>query len=174
MTKHIGSMSYTRQKYIRSMPQPKIKRFSYGDTKITYTHISLLKSTSPIQISSGALEAARVTANKVLEKATGTTFLLLVPPFPHEVIREHKFMGFAGADRLSRGMTKSFGRPATRNAKIKANQTIIAIYSNSDTVDIAKNALKRAAKKMGIPHDIVLKEKQNIGTENEEEAAAAI
>ena len=159
MPKHYGSMAYTRQKYVHSMPQPMIKRFTIGDTKAEYSNVVLLKVTSPGEIGSGSLEAARVTANKVLEK-NGGSFLLKVFVYPHEVVREHKFMGFAGADRLSRGMTKSFGRPATRAAKVVAGQTIVAIYTKGDAVDVAKTALKRASKKLPLPYEIVVEEIQ--------------
>ncbi len=160
MPKHYGGMAYTRQKYVHSMPQPMIKKFTLGDTKAEYSFIALLKATSPGEIGSGSLEAARVTANKVLEK-NGGSFLLKVLVYPHEVVREHKFMGFAGADRLSRGMTKSFGRPATRAAKVISGQTIIAIYAKSDSVDVAKAALKRASKKFPLPYEIMVEEMQD-------------
>ncbi|MFH0896969.1 MAG: 50S ribosomal protein L16 [Candidatus Bathyarchaeota archaeon] len=159
MPKHYGGMAYTRKKYIRSMPQSMIKRFTLGDTKAEFSDATFLKAAYPSQVGSGALEAARVTANKVLE-ASGKPFLLKILPFPHEVVREHKFMGFAGADRLSRGMTKSFGRPASRRAKLTAGQVILAISVNSDMVATAKAALKRASKKLPIPCNIVVEEEK--------------
>jgi len=157
MPKHHGGMAYTRQKYIRSIPQPKIRRFTLGDGRGEYSHIVLLKATHPAEVSSGALEAVRVTANKVLETA-GKPYLLRVLVYPHEVVREHKFMGFAGADRLSQGMSKSFGRPTGRTAKVVADQVVVAVYTKSDGIDIAKTALKRASKKLPISHDIAVEE----------------
>ena len=42
MPKHYGGMAYTRKKYIRSMPQSMIKRFTLGDTKTDFSHVVLL------------------------------------------------------------------------------------------------------------------------------------
>ena len=147
MPKHFGGPSYTRHQYIRSIPQSMIKHFTLGDTKSKFSHLVLLKASFPAEISSGAFEAARVTANKVLEKA-GKPFLLHIFPYPHEVVREHKFMGFAGADRLSRGMSKSFGRPVSRTAKVKADQVFLTISVNESEIEVAKMAVKRASKKL--------------------------
>ena len=170
MPKHYGGMSYTRQKYVHSMPQSMIKRFTLGDAKGEYSHVTFLKVTSPGEIGSGALEAARVTANKVLEK-TGGPFMLKVFVYPHEVVREHKFMGFAGADRLSRGMSASFGRPKSRAAKVVAGQAIMAIYTKGDAVDVARTALKRASKKLPLPYEIVVEETG--GAETQAEASTS-
>ena len=159
MPKHSGGMAYTRKKYIRSMPQSMIKRFTLGDTKAEFSHVALLKAAYSSALGSGSLEAARVTANKVLE-ISGKPFLLKISPFPHEVVREHKFMGFAGADRLSRGMTKSFGRPASRTAKVTSDQVIISIHVNDDMVETAKTALKRAAKKLPVLCNIAVQEER--------------
>ena len=157
MTKHYGGMSYTRKEYIHSRPQSKIRRFKSGDAKGEYSHIALLKAKFPGKVGSGALEAARVTANKILEKS-GDIFFLRVLVYPHEVIRKHKLMGFAGADRLSRGMSKAFGRPTSIAAKVEADQAILAVYTKKDTIDIAKAALKRASKKLPIPYKIFIEE----------------
>ena len=147
-------MAYTRREYIRSVPQSKINRFTLGDTRVEFSHTALLKAVHSSTIGSGALEAARVTANKFIE-SYGRPYRLKVLTYPHEVVRAHKFMGFAGADRLSRGMSKSFGRPTSRMAKVAAGQTIIAIAINGDSVERAKAALKRASKKLPVVCKIV-------------------
>lgn len=155
MTKR--GMSYTRQKYIRRIPPSKIRIFTLGDKKGKYSHLTLLKSLHPAEITSAALESARVTANKILEK-TGKPYLFRILVYPHEIVREHKFMAFAGADRLSQGMKKAFGRPRKRIAKVAANQAVLAIYSESDLIDLAKTALRRASKKLPIPYNVIVKE----------------
>lgn len=157
MPKHQGSMSYTRQKYVRGIPQSKIHVFTIGDKTADYSHIVMLKPRGPTEIESGALEAARVTANKVMEGA-GKPYLLKVLIYPHEIVREHKFMGFAGADRLSQGMSRSFGRTKSRAAKVDADQTILAIYVKDDAVDLASTALKRASKKLPLIYNVSVEE----------------
>ncbi len=157
MPNSIGGMSYTRHKYIHSIPQPKIKVFNIGDKKGEYSHITSFKASSPIEINSDSLEAARVTANKVLEKS-GKPYFLRVILYPHEIKREHKFMGFAGADRLSQGMSRSFGRPTNRALRISAEQNLISVCTKKEDVDLAKTALKRAGKKIPVAHTIVVEE----------------
>jgi len=148
-------MSYSRMEYINSIPQSKIKRFTLGDTTNKYDCIVSLVATSHVEISSKALEAARVTANRVLTTELGENcFLLKVVPYPHEISREHKFMGFAGADRLSRGMKLAFGRPKGRAARVNAGQEILTISVDERDVKTAKKALKRASKKVPVKYNI--------------------
>lgn len=156
MPKRRGGMAYTRGEYIRSKPQIKIRRFTMGDAKAEYKHTIFLVSPYPTKISDGAIESARITANKILEMASGEHFLLKIAVYPHEVVRDHKLMGFAGADRISAGMARSFGKPKTRAVRIRANQAILAIYTNEEGMDIAKAALKRASKKLPVPCKIVV------------------
>ena len=162
MPKHSGGMSYTRHKYVRSVPQPKIRRFNLGDSHDDYSHVVLLRAISSGIISSGALESARVTANKFLEKSGGG-FFLKVLVYPHEVVREHKSMGFAGADRISRGMSKAFGKPVSRAAKVAVGQPILAVNTKENAINVAKAALKRASKKLPITYAIDVDEIVNDG-----------
>ena len=157
MPKHMGSMSYTRQKYARGIPQSKIHVFTIGDNTADYSHIVALKPIGPTEVESEALEAARVTANKVMENS-GKPYFFKVLIFPHEIVREHKFMGFAGADRLSQGMSRSFGRTKKRAAKVHAGQTIFAIHVKDDAVALATTALKRAAKKLPLIYSVSVEE----------------
>jgi large subunit ribosomal protein L10e len=57
-------------------------------------------------------------------------------------------MGFAGADRLSQGMRKAFGRPTGRAARLSRKQAILTVKVGKDDIDIAKTALMRASKKL--------------------------
>lgn len=157
MKKRHGGMSYTRQKYIHSIPQSKIRLFTLGDKKGEYTHVVRLKTMHPVEIGSEALEAARVTANKILANS-GKPYLFKILVFPHEIVREHKFMAFAGADRLSQGMGRAFGRSKRRTARVNKNQSVLAVYTKSDAIDVAKTALKRASKKLPIPYNLVIEE----------------
>jgi large subunit ribosomal protein L10e len=150
-------MAYTRQEYIASVPSSKIRRFTTGEPDDDYTRkVSLIADTNA-QISSKALEAARVTASKALTTARGErAFLLEIDPYPHEIVRTHKFMGFAGADRLSQGMRQSFGRPTARAATVNAGQAVLSLSVKGDDVNAAKTALKRAAKKLPIPYNVTV------------------
>lgn len=63
--------------------------------------LSLLRSWEKEQITSEALEAARIAANKYMTKNAGKdTFHLRVRVHPFHVLRINKMLSCAGADRL--------------------------------------------------------------------------
>jgi large subunit ribosomal protein L10e len=161
-------MSYTRRKYIHSVPQSKINRFTLGNTTAQYEYIVSLISSNSVRINSNALESARVTTNKALTNMLGErAYRLKVVTYPHEVVREHKFMSFAGADRLSQGMGHAFGRPTSRAARIGKGRNIISVFVNKNGIDAAKKALKKSSKKLPIKYSVVVK--QIVGLTQEKE-----
>jgi large subunit ribosomal protein L10e len=149
--KRRGSMAYTRSEYVHSKPPPRVTRFTLGDAGLDYEYKITMVAPHSVELSGKSLEAARVTANKVLGIEAGQQFMLKVVAYPHEIIRAHRFMGFAGADRLSQGMRGSFGKATERAAMVKTNQIVLAIYSMQGGVETAKEALTRASKKLPVP-----------------------
>jgi large subunit ribosomal protein L10e len=129
-----------------------------GDKSTSYEYTVALISSYRVDIASNALESARITANKALSN-TGKPYLFRICAYPHQIIREHRFMAFAGADRLSQGMRRAFGKPTGRAARVTANQKILTVDVNKDNIDVAKKALKRASKKLSIPYKIIIEEK---------------
>ena len=120
-----------------------------GDTKTKYAHKVSLLTQSPVQIRHNALEAARVAANKVLSDKLGETgYLRSLCVYPHVILRENRMIATAGADRLQEGMRRSFGKPSSRAARVKADQAILSIYVNDNAVEYAKNALRISAGKL--------------------------
>jgi len=120
-----------------------------GDTKTKYAHRVSLLSDNAVQIRHNALEAARVAANKVLSDGLGETgYLLNLLVYPHVILRENRMIATAGADRLQEGMRRSFGKPSSRAARVKANQAILSIDVNESALQYAKNALKIGAGKL--------------------------
>jgi large subunit ribosomal protein L10e len=156
MTKQSGGMAYTRHEYISSIPQTRIVRFTHGEPRSDYKYIVSLVAPYATEISSRALESTRVTANKVLSSVGGLSYFFQIKVYPHRVIRQHKFMGFAGADRLSQGMKRAFGRPTGRSARVNPGQPILSVQVNDDGMGVARNALTRASKKLPIPCKIVV------------------
>ena len=58
-----------------------------------------------------ALESTRLAANKTLEKTTGETgYKFTSKSLSHVRLRENKTIAAAGADRLSEGMRRAFGK----------------------------------------------------------------
>jgi large subunit ribosomal protein L10e len=144
--------SYTRKEYMRGTPAPKITIFDMGDLSGKFdVELSLVaKETS--QITHNALEAARIAANRYLSKKAGKSgFYLKFRIYPHEILRENKQASGAGADRVSDGMRRAFGKIVGLAAKIEKGQRIITIKINPDNFIVAKDALKRAAAKLPMP-----------------------
>ncbi len=143
-----GKQAYTRHKYIHGSPAKKISRFTMGETRRSYPFTVSLISENHIQVRHNALESARVAANKVLSDKLGDVgYLLRLCVYPHNILRENRMIATAGADRLQHGMTKSFGKPSSRAAKVKRNQAVITIQVDDANLELAKNALRAGAAK---------------------------
>jgi len=111
--KYKKNHAYTRKKYMGGIPGSKIVKFTMGNTSREFTHRVELINIKYVQIRHNALEAARIAANRVLEKNQGReNFMLKIVPYPHQIIREKKRVNVAQADRFQEGMAKSWGKPA--------------------------------------------------------------
>jgi large subunit ribosomal protein L10e len=142
---------YTRQKYIHGVPPSKISKFMMGDTKSNFEFRISLVAQGPVQVRHNALEAARVSANKVLFDALGETgYKIHLRVYPHVILRENRMIATAGADRLQEGMRRAFGKPTGRAARIKTGQSILDIYVNSNAVDSAKEAMRVGSTKLPV------------------------
>merc|ERR1712146_832398 len=97
------------------------------------------------QITSCALEAARVACNKYMIKEAGKEgFHIRVRCHPHHVIRQNKMLSCAGADRLSSGMRHSYGKPMERAARVSIGQAILSVRAKDANADAVMVALRRA------------------------------
>lgn len=80
------------------------------------------------QVTSEALEAARIAANKYMVKNAGKdTFHLRVRVHPFHVLRINKMLSCAGADRLQTGMRGAFGKPQGTCARVSIGQILLSI-----------------------------------------------
>ena len=147
---------YRQKAYVRSVPTNKVIKFVMGSERKEFDLKVYLKSTQDIQIRHNALEAARKTANKHLEtKAVGAYFLKL-RVYPHHVLRNNPLAAGAGADRMSTGMAHSFGKAVGIAARIKKDQVVFEARVNKDKLDVAKEALNRAKRKMPCSFTLVV------------------
>jgi len=97
------------------------------------------------QISSEALEAARVAANKYMIKMSGKdNFHLRIRVHPYHVLRINKMLTCAGADRLQTGMRGAFGKPNGLLARVEIGQIVMSIRTLLRLKDTAVEALRRA------------------------------
>lgn len=154
--REVKGPAYTRKKYIRGSPQPKITKFTMGDPKGKYEYKAVLVAQKEVQIRHNALEAARISVNRVLDAKLGTSYYMRVMPYPHTVLRENKIIFGAHADRLQQGMRKSFGKPSGTAARIRPNQPLIEIGMNANGIEVAKLALKRCQSKLPTTSRIVI------------------
>jgi large subunit ribosomal protein L10e len=149
--------SYTRKKFIRGGPEPKIKIFDLGNTsKIDDFSVTLsLRIEEETQISHNALEAARVQVNRYLTETVGReNFYFKICVFPHHIIRENKMMTGAGADRVQDGMRQAFGKPMGSAARVRQGQTILKVKVNPINFKQAKEGLRRGKCKFSKPSRI--------------------
>jgi len=147
---------YTRKEFVKGFPQPKITKFTMGDTKAKFQYEAKLIALERAQIRHNALEAARVATNRLLMDKLSNNYRLHVHPYPHIILRENKMIFGAHADRLQDGMRRSFGKPIGTAARVDPNQTIITVNVNADGIETAKEALKRGSAKLPITCRIII------------------
>lgn len=146
-----GGKPWPKSRYNRGVPDSKIRAYDIGSKKAHYDELPFcvhLISKEKEQISSEALEAARVAANKVLNKVSKKEgFHIRTRIHPFHVLRINKMLSCAGADRLQTGMRGAFGKPYGRVCRIDINQVIMSIRVKKNLLDHAKVGLYRASKK---------------------------
>ncbi|MBU1159012.1 MAG: 50S ribosomal protein L16 [Candidatus Thermoplasmatota archaeon] len=151
MYREIKGQAYCRREYMGGVPASRITQFEHG-VKADYPVRITLKAVEQCQIRHIALEAARISANRLLSKKIGTTgYHLKIRVYPHQVLRENKIATGAGADRISEGMRAAFGKPIGTAARIQPDQEIITLETTANHFVTAKLALKRAAIKLPTP-----------------------
>ncbi len=141
------SLKNPKKNYVKSLPHTSLLIFKMGVEK-PYDVELRLESQQPIQLRSNALEAARLLVNKQLEAQLPQNYLLRVLVYPHNVIREHKMAQGAGADRISQGMSLSFGKGISVAARVRRNQALFSLRVSSGNRRFATEALKKAALKL--------------------------
>jgi len=137
-----------RKSFVKGVPASKIHQFEMGKNK-DYPLKFFLQSKENIQIRSNALESARITVTKHLNKNLGPeNFFFKVLIYPHHILRENPMATGAGADRFSEGMRRSFGKPIGQAARVKINQKIFMTKVPNNSEKIVKIAFEKASKKL--------------------------
>ncbi len=155
-------MPYVRREYIDAIPGLRIAKFTMGSLTKDYDYVLRLVSEEKAQVRQNALESARVAANKAIEGIGDANYFLRLVPFPHVILRENKMIATAGADRLSEGMRRAFGKPVGLAARIEKGEPIIEIYVKKDNLEKAREALRVARSKLPVKSriEIVKAEKE--------------
>ena len=147
----VKGQAYTRKKFAKGFPPPKIVKFTMGDTKGNFEFKAKLIALKKAQIRHNALEAARIATNRILTDKLINDYLMQIHPYPHIILRENKMIFGAHADRLSQGMRRSFGKAIGTAARVKPGQTIITVKVKANAVETAMKSLKRGSTKLPIP-----------------------
>ena len=140
---------YKSKMYVRGTPHIKLVRFEHGDKKREYECHILLVAKDSLQVRQEALESMRMTANRVFEKFVGKSqFFFRLRVYPFHILRENPLAAGAGADRMSTGMQKAFGKPIGVAAQVKTGKILADAFVNKENEDRAKSALDKGSKKL--------------------------
>ncbi len=143
---------YTRKKYIKGGPEPKIRNFELGAPEKEFPVEVSLYANERCQISHNALEAARIHVNRFLTRKLGRdSYHYKICVYPHHRIRENKMMTGAGADRVQNGMRLAFGKVISVAARVYEGDKLLFIRISPENLEVAKDALKRGKAKFPIP-----------------------
>ena len=168
---HRYARPYTRKSkkkgknYIKMFPPSKIVKMDMGDVRGfnegKYPILFRLVANENVQIRDTALEAARQVVVKNLESNILGQFCAFLKKHPHHVLRENKMLTGAGADRMSTGMTLSFGVSIGRAALVKDRREIFRIAVNSEKgKKVARATLSMVKPKMPGTCRILVDEKK--------------
>jgi len=156
-------MAFTRREFMGGVPASRISQFVVGNKNAEFPIKLSLTANEKCQLRHNSLEAARISANKALEKNIGlNNYRMLIRVYPHNVIRENKQATGAGADRVSQGMRRAYGKPVGTAARVEMNQTIIEVETNQQFYMPAKEALRKAGMKLSTPCTIRLDKGQEL------------
>ncbi|MFO8050285.1 MAG: 50S ribosomal protein L16 [Thermoplasmatota archaeon] len=152
MYRQIRGQAFTRKEYTGGIPLPRIQQYVMGNKTTEFPLRYNLVIKEGCQIRHTALEAARIAANRYIQKRAGTmNYRLVVRVYPHHILRENKQATGAGADRVSQGMRSSFGKNVGTAARVKAGQEVMTINVPKNLENPAKMALKKASQKLPSP-----------------------
>ncbi|KAM0834222.1 hypothetical protein ACQ4PT_063732 [Festuca glaucescens] len=146
--RQIKNKPYPKSRYCRGVPDPKIRIYDVGMKKKgvdEFSHCVHLVSWEKENVSSEALEAARIACNKYMTKHAGKdAFHLRVRVHPFHVLRINKMLSCAGADRLQTGMRGAFGKPQGVCARVAIGQVLLSVRCKANNAIHATEALRRA------------------------------
>lgn len=137
-----------RKSFIKAMPHKDLHQFRMGNKKPDYDLVVSLRSEYGVILRDNAIESARQSSNKHLEKTAAGNYYFVVRVYPHHVVRENKMIAGAGADRLQKGMRQAFGRPTDCAARIDAGQDLFTVYTYKANLEFVKKAMLKAKKKV--------------------------
>jgi large subunit ribosomal protein L10e len=158
MYRNLAKKAYTRREYMGGVPGSKLVQFDMGNLTEEFPLELSLIVLEGCQIRHSALEAARVVINRRLQELGRANFRLKIRVYPHHILRENKQATGAGADRVSEGMRLSFGKAVGSAARVQPGQKVLSIYTLTQNLEKAKDALRHGSHKLPSPSRIELTE----------------
>jgi large subunit ribosomal protein L10e len=162
MYRRVVGLPYTRREYMGGIPNLRIANFNAGNTKGDFPIELVIVSKEMCQVRHTALEAARITANRVMTKTGVMNYHLKIMIYPHNVLRENKQATGAGADRVSQGMRSAFGKNVSLAARVYPGTRLIMIRTTKGSFGKAKEALRKASMKLPTPVRLVIQKGKDI------------
>ncbi len=160
--------AYTRKSkvksksYIKTIPPNKVAKYTMGDmagyTNKKYKFEVSLVIKEALQIRDNALESARQQIHRHLEERLKTSYFFILRAYPHHILREHRMLTGAGADRMSSGMAHSFGQSIGIAAQVKKDARLFSIFCNEQMVPAARKILDEARIKIPGKKTIIVEE----------------
>lgn len=154
---------FPKSRYNRGVPDAKIRIYDLGRKRAAVDDFPLcihLVSNELEQLSSEALEAARICANKYITKISGRdSFHMRVRVHPFHVLRINKMLSCAGADRLQQGMRGAWGKPQGLAARVNIGQIILSVRTKDSNKDVCIEALRRSRYKFPGQQKIIISKK---------------
>ncbi|KAI6185329.1 50S ribosomal protein L16 [Aphelenchoides besseyi] len=146
--RYIKNKPYPKSRFCRGVPDPKIRIFDLGRKRANVDEFPKcvhLISNEREHLSSEALEAARICANKYMVKTCGKEgFHMRVRKHPYHVVRINKMLSCAGADRLQTGMRGAFGKPQGLVARVAIGDILLSLRVRDQHEEHAIEAFRRA------------------------------
>jgi len=130
-----------------------------GNDQRIFSHQIDLISNADLQIRDNSIESARLTANRLLErKLTKSGFKMKILIYPHHTLRENPLASGAGADRMSTGMSHSFGKVIGIAAQVRKGKTLMRLWVDKEHLAVGRLAMKRSQMKFPCNCKIVVVE----------------
>ena len=146
--RYCKNKAWPKSRYNRGVPDAKLRIYDIGKKKANFEEFPQcvhLVSDEQEQITSEALEAARIAANKYMSTRAGKdTFHMRMRVHPFHVLRINKMLSCAGADRLQTGMRGAFGKPLGKAARVDIGTILMSIRVQQQNLPHAMEALRRA------------------------------
>jgi large subunit ribosomal protein L10e len=154
-----------RKAYIKAVPPNKLVKYNMGDKKGfnsgEHNFIVKLVAAEHAQMRDNSLESCRTGINKHMDKEAPGMYYFVIKVYPHHILRDNKTAAGAGADRLSSGMSHSFGTTMGRAALIRPGKEIFFISCASEkAARAARAALAKMKPKIPFKNKIVLEKNE--------------